>query len=118
MDEVISMVGVCMGGVEINDETMALDAIQRVGPDSNFISDEHTLKHFREVWYPRFMDRRNYESWVQHGSQTMADRLNAKVVEILDKHQSPEMAPGAAARVHQFIVDAEKRFGVASTPAA
>jgi trimethylamine--corrinoid protein Co-methyltransferase len=34
--------------VEVSDETLALDAIARVGPGGNFLADEHTLEHFME----------------------------------------------------------------------
>ncbi len=118
MDEAISMVKCIMGGVQIDDEQLALDAIRRVGPDGNFISDEHTLQHFREVWYPRFLDRRNYDSWVANGKKTMADRLNEKVAEMLETHAPPALPPETSARVRQIVMDAEARFGLVSMPPA
>jgi trimethylamine--corrinoid protein Co-methyltransferase len=34
-------------GIEINDDTLAFGVINRVGPKSEFLTDEHTLKHLR-----------------------------------------------------------------------
>ncbi len=110
MDEVISMVKCLMNGVRIDDEQLALDAIHRVGADSNFISDEHTLKHFRQVWYPRFLDRRDYASWSADG-KNMIDRLNARVLDLLATHQPAAVPAETAWRVRQIIEVAEARVG-------
>jgi len=103
MDEAISMVRTIMGGIQLDDEQFALDTIHHVGPDGNYIAEEHTLKHFREVWYPRFLDRRNYESWIEAGGKTMTDRLNERVSDILAKHAAPSPSPEIVTRIHQII---------------
>jgi trimethylamine--corrinoid protein Co-methyltransferase len=108
MDEVISMVKCLMNGVQIDDEQLALEAIHRVGADSNYISDEHTLKHFREVWYPRFLDRRDFATWSVDG-KNMIDRLNAKVLDLLATHKPAELPVEKAQRVRKIIEQAEAR---------
>ena len=45
-------------GIEVNDETLALDVISRVKPGGNFMSQEHTIKHLeRELYIPRMFDK-------------------------------------------------------------
>jgi trimethylamine--corrinoid protein Co-methyltransferase len=45
-------------GVKINKDTLAFDAIARVGPGGYFMKDIHTLKHFRsEVLMPKIAMR-------------------------------------------------------------
>ena len=61
-NEVIAMVKRIMRGIEVNEESLALDVINKVGPGGNFLLEEHTLHHFRkELWHPELMDRNNYE---------------------------------------------------------
>ena len=62
---------------EINDETLALDLIDEIGPDGDFLSSEHTLKHYREDWYPKLFDRRNFEDWNSAGTKTLRTRARA-----------------------------------------
>ena len=45
-DELIAYTKRFMQGLEINDETLALDVIDEVGPDGDFMSSEHTRAHF------------------------------------------------------------------------
>jgi trimethylamine--corrinoid protein Co-methyltransferase len=41
-------------GIRVNEETLAFDAISRVGPGGYFMRDIHTLKHFKsEVLLPK-----------------------------------------------------------------
>ncbi len=43
-DEVIGWLAHAVCGVEINDETFALELIDRKGPNGNFLDDPHTVK--------------------------------------------------------------------------
>jgi len=98
--------------MEINDDTLALDVIDRVGPGGHFIDDEHTLKFFRQGWFPRLLDRRNYESWDADGRKTMGDRLNQRVKEILAEHVPDPVPSGRAERIREVIRAAETRRGL------
>jgi len=83
-DEVIDMVKVAMGGLEINDETLPLDLIERVGPGGDYLSESHTLKHFRKFWVPTIFDR----SFVRgEGTKNCEELLNEKTLEILKTHK-------------------------------
>ena len=83
-DEIIDMVKVLMGGIEINDETLPLDLIERLGPSSNYLSEGHTLKHFRKFWVPRIFDRSFTR---KEGVKDCEQLLNEKTIEILKTHK-------------------------------
>jgi trimethylamine--corrinoid protein Co-methyltransferase len=91
-DELIAYTKQFMRKLDINAETLALDLIDEIGPDHDFLSTDHTLKHYREDWYPKLFDRRNYESWQASGSKTLRQRANEKAHKILSTHQ-PEALP-------------------------
>jgi trimethylamine--corrinoid protein Co-methyltransferase len=112
INEVIGMVKRIMSGLEINDDTLALDVIDRVGPGGQFIDDEHTLRHFRGAWFPRLLDRRNYESWADDGKKTMGERLNKRVKEIFAEHVPDPVPAGTAERIRGVISAAESRLGL------
>jgi len=87
-DEFIAMAKHFVKGVEVNQETLAVDIIDKVGPGGNFVSETHTDRHFREVeWFPKLMDRQNLSNWELSGSKTMRQRVNERVREILSTHQ-------------------------------
>ena len=40
-----------MQGFEVNEDTMALELIEKVGPEGNFMGEEHTAESFREEFW-------------------------------------------------------------------
>jgi trimethylamine--corrinoid protein Co-methyltransferase len=69
-------------GIEVNDETIAFDAIRDVGPGGNFLAHRHTKTHMRELWQPTLMDRRTYGAWEQRhdGARDQARRLAQEIL--------------------------------------
>ena len=84
VNEIIGMVKVLMGGVEINDETLPFDLIERLGPRSNYLSESHTLKHFRKFWVPSIFDRTFSK---KEGEKDCEELLRNKTIEILRTHK-------------------------------
>jgi trimethylamine--corrinoid protein Co-methyltransferase len=103
-DELVSWLRTCLSEIEISDETLALDLIDRVGPDGHFTDTDHTFAHFRERWYPSLIDRHDHESWLTKGGHDLGERAAARVDEILDEHQ-PEPLPVALQERLRDIVE-------------
>ena len=82
--EVIDMTGVAMKGIEINQESLALDLIDRIGPRGSYISEKHTLKHFRKFHVPTVFDRSVVKD---KNTRRCHDLINEKTLQILDEHQ-------------------------------
>jgi len=52
-------------GIEVNDELLAVEEIERFAVDErlSFLGTDHTLDHWREaLWMPTLMDRTSFES--------------------------------------------------------
>ena len=83
-DEVISWLKAFTKGLEINEETLALDVIHEHALRGDFLETAHTLRHVREDWQPRLVDRQNYDRWLEGGGTSMRARARARIDEILD----------------------------------
>jgi trimethylamine--corrinoid protein Co-methyltransferase len=98
-------------GIEVNEETLALDAIRQVvhtGP-GNYLAEKHTLRHFRqEHFIPRLMVREPYDAWVETGARSALDRARERVHEILAQRQPYQLDPAveqALAEFRQMVAD-------------
>jgi trimethylamine--corrinoid protein Co-methyltransferase len=109
MDEVVGMVTRFMGGVEVSEETLALDVIDRVGPGGHFLADDHTLRHFRANWMPALLDRTNYDRWAESGKLSLGDRAAARARQLLEQHQPEPLPAGVAERLAAVVARAEER---------
>jgi len=73
-------------GIEVSEDTLALDVIDKVGPGGHFLGEKHTLKHFRERWMPR-LDVDSLETWEKEGIKSLGELAHEKVKEILATHK-------------------------------
>ena len=100
--------------VEVNDETLALDLIDELGPLGSFLETEHTRRHYRQYWYPEtpeLLERHKYAGWVAEGSTTLLERATARVDKILATHKPDPLPKEVAQAVHAIVERAEARYG-------
>ena len=108
-DEMIDWLKRFAAPVEITDETLALDLIDARGPDGQYLDAEHTLRHFRDRWYPELFERANFESWEANGSKTLAERAAERVNAILAGHRPEPLPPDVQRAVRSVVQRTEKR---------
>lgn len=85
-NEFIGQVRRMMGGIVVDDEQLAVDAIHRTGPGGAFLADPHTTRHFRDNWEPALTDRKTRKRWQKNGSRSMLERAGEQLREILNTH--------------------------------
>jgi len=99
-----------MEGIEVSDETLAVDVIDEVGPGGTFLKHPHTRKWFRrEQYFPTLFDRRKYEDWVRRGRKDALQRATERVEEILREHWPEPLDPDIRKRIEEYVRMVEKR---------
>jgi len=111
--EIIDMVKVTTEGIEINDETLPLDLIERVGPKGTYLSEKHTLRHFREFWAPSIFDRSVARD---ESTKRCTDLLNEKTIEILKTHQPKPLPEDLVKELKKVEAGWFKRVGLKEYP--
>ena len=110
-DEIISMVKRFMRGIKVDDETLAVEVIDRVGPGGHHLADEHTMKHFKtETWFPTLINRMRYDEWKNTtNSSTMGDRVKKKMLDIINNHEVPALPADVMKQIDAIVARAEAR---------
>jgi trimethylamine--corrinoid protein Co-methyltransferase len=90
VDEIIGMVEQYMQGIGLEEERMALDVMDRVGPGGHYLMDEHTMSYFRDIWYPRLFDRSPGNTAKE---QDLTARIRERARSLLEEPANP--LPGA-----------------------
>jgi trimethylamine--corrinoid protein Co-methyltransferase len=110
MDDAIGYSRRITRGIEVNEDTLAADVIQNVGPDGHYLYEDHTMRHFKtEFWYPNLCDRHNFEEWVESGRKTMRQRVIERTREILASHKPSPVKPETADAITAIMKAAEER---------
>ena len=87
-DEIMGMTKRILRGFEVNDDTLGLEALARVGPGGNFLSDDHTLKYFKTEYYrPRIFNRGTREIWQSKGGKDLNENARQRAKTILKEHR-------------------------------
>ncbi len=88
-DEVFGMVRRMLRGVEVNEETLAVDLVKRMGFGGDYLFDRHTRDHVRELWQARLGETGGYDAWVQAGRRGVVEKAADRVREILAAEPEP-----------------------------
>jgi trimethylamine--corrinoid protein Co-methyltransferase len=105
--EIFSIIHKMMQGIEVNEETLALETIANVGPGGHYLAQKHTRKHTRDLFLPQFMDRRPYGEW-ETKKDDARDWATAKARRILAEHQPEPLDPKISAEMEKIIRSVEK----------
>jgi len=94
-NEILGMAMRVVRGIEVNDETLALDTIDAVGPGGHFLMADHTLRHMRsEFYYPStVVDRQGWDQWHQDGALDARERAREIARDILANHRPEPLDP-------------------------
>jgi trimethylamine--corrinoid protein Co-methyltransferase len=81
-------------GIEVDDDTLALDAIKEVGFSGHYLDHEETARRFRdEHFIPDLLPREPYDTWQMGGAHSALDHARERVRQILVNHQPRELDP-------------------------
>jgi trimethylamine--corrinoid protein Co-methyltransferase len=91
-NEFIDMVLKVVNGIQVSEESLAMDVIRDVGPAGEFITHEHTYQNFKNLSHPELMNRDNRENWEAAGSPDIVDLAYEKSLEVLNTY-APKPRP-------------------------
>jgi trimethylamine---corrinoid protein Co-methyltransferase len=98
-------------GVVVDDETLALDVIEELGPTGSYLEHPHTLRHFREPYYSKLADKNVHAVWAAQGASSMEGRAAKQVDDILSRHQAPPLPDDVQRAVHAVVEREQQRIG-------
>jgi trimethylamine:corrinoid methyltransferase-like protein len=105
--EIFSIIHKMMQGILVDEETLALETVAKVGPGGHYLAQKHTRKHMRELFMPQFMDRRPYSEWEEKKDGARDWALN-KARKLLAEHCPERLDPKISAEMSKIIKSVEK----------
>jgi trimethylamine--corrinoid protein Co-methyltransferase len=108
-DELCGMVSRILRGIEVNEESLAVDVTREVGPEGMFIGHRHTLEHFQDNFIPKIMNRDGREAWERKGAKSIQDVSRETISKILSDHHPEPLDPEVQRQLMTIIKDVEQR---------
>ena len=112
-DDIAHMIGRFMEGIEVSDDSLAVDLINRVGPiPGHFLSEAHTRRWWnREQYVTESADRLTYPEWKNGGKKNDMDYAKEKMEEILSGHTvKPPLTASEEEEIENILKEAREYF--------
>ena len=102
--ELLGMYHKLMAGMDLSDESLALDSIRSVPPGGHHLGTEYTLRNFRTAFHRAdLFDYNSAEQWLEEGAQDAETRAHAKYKQLLESYQGPELDPDIDAALLDYM---------------
>lgn len=109
--EGLAMMHHFLAGLDISDETLALDSIAEVGPGGHHFGTAHTLARYRDAFYiPLVSDRQNYESWQENGALDAAQRAHRLAKQLLNSYERPPLDPAINEALQSYVLIKKEEY--------
>jgi len=111
-DDIAGWVGRFIEGVEVTDETLAIDLIEQVGPiPGQYLNTEHTRKWWqKEQFIPKAADRAPYPEWLKKGKKDAIALAKERMTEILAKHEPRPLTPEQDKAIDEILEEARSFY--------
>ena len=111
-DDIAGMIGRFIEGVEVSDETLAIDLIKEVGPIPGFyLNKEHTRKWWKkEQFIPKFADRLTYPEWLKEDKKDALAYAKEKMEEILATHKPVPLSEDQGQEIDEILEEARRYY--------
>ena len=108
--EMFTMMADILKGFQVNDDTVPMDVIMKVGHEGHFMGEKHTLDHFRSMWQPMVTDGQPYKTWKAAGSKSAVEHAREKAKNILKTHKPEPLATDLKKELTALVAEAEKNI--------
>jgi len=99
-DEVIGLISHIMVGIDVDEEELAVDLIDRIGPGGNYLAEDHTMERFRDWWMPTLIDRS--AEVPKEEITTLGERVRDKMQRIFEEHTPEPLPDGVIAELEHM----------------
>jgi trimethylamine--corrinoid protein Co-methyltransferase len=101
-NEIIGMIHRVLAGITVNEGTLGLEVIERVGPGGNYVLEDHTVEHMMsEFFYPSLGVRHSFDIWEEKGRPSMLSHAREVVEGILAVGEEGLLDPGLIAEINK-----------------
>ena len=111
-NDIVKSVNRVIDGIRVDEDRLAFEVIKNNANTSEFMSDSHTMKYFKEeTWIPdgNITDRSDANQWKMTGSKTTLDRAQSTIDGYLNEYKGPNI-PEDTRQILDGIIEDRLKF--------
>ena len=92
-------------GVPVDNEQLALELMEEVGPGGSYLAHKHTFKRARTQAPTDLFSRQPFAGWEEAGAKSLTERAYAKAAVLLEKHEPRPLSEGVQREVDAILAE-------------
>ena len=89
-------------GIDFSDLSRAVESIVRIGPGGNYLAEDQTMEHMRDIVVPGLFDRENRANWEANGSREAAESARSLAQRTIENHRPDELPGSVVAEIRRI----------------
>ena len=107
-NDIVKMIQRTIQGIDVTDDTMAVDLVKRAHEIKDFLHQKHTIQFMRRQSRSKLIDRRTRGAWEATGGKDLTQVAREEARRIIKTHQ-PEPLSDDVKKTLREIVEAARK---------
>jgi len=106
--DIVRMVKRFIQGIDVTDDTMAVDIIKQAHEIREFLRQKHTVRHMKEQSSPKLIDRATRKTWEDKGGTDITQRAREEARRIIRTHKPEPLSDDVKKTLREIVTSAAK----------
>jgi len=111
--DIVRMVKRAIQGIDVTDDSMAVDIIKQTHEIREFLRQPHTLRHMKDQSNPKLIDRVTRGVWEAKGGKDLTQKAREEARKILKTHQPEPLSDDVRKTLREIVKSAENEIAAA-----
>jgi trimethylamine--corrinoid protein Co-methyltransferase len=107
-NDIVNMVKRSIQGINVTDDTMAVDLIKQAHEIKNFLHQKHTIQFMRRQSRPKLIDRTTRGTWQTKGGKDLTQKAREEARRIIKTHKPTPLSDDVKKTLREIVTSAEK----------
>lgn len=100
-------------GVKVNDDTLSVGLMAKVGPMGSYLKEMNTLRRFREEhMMPRLSDRSSRNKWTEGGARSAKERAKVRLDELVRSYRQEPLEAEQKKAINELLKSRRSEYTV------
>lgn len=102
--ELLQSIAEVLVPIEVDESSLALEAMREVRPGGHFFGIEHTMQRYETAFYrPLLSDWQNHDAWLASGARDATQRATEIWQRLLADYEEPAMDPAVRSELDAYV---------------
>ena len=109
-NDIVTMVKRAIQGIDVTDDTMAVDIIKQAHKIKDFLHQKHTIQFMRRQSRPKLIDRTTRGTWETKGGKDLTQRAREEARRVIKTHQPEPLSDDVKKTLREIVDSARKEL--------